>query len=285
MLQSHIQTWRNKLSTNSNWVAETKVLVILIYYLVLGVVVLTVLTNSLTKRVNFNEEADRYFACEASGIIQEDDLETGSSTCKREGLEKLVNPVPTAIAFALLGLYPAINLVYVINFKELKKELWCRAKKIEDSQNYRFKENKRNLQPVDKPSAILSPHQELAGMEQLGKPGEMIQDNGSRRRNLQPVDKPSATSSHQDIDKEQLGKVGESQTYRSRENRKSEKYLPGKKELGRQTYRPPRGSRESDELFTTPPHHQDNIGLSGKINDNQTYRSNSPHKPFKITIV
>lgn len=115
---------------NLNWTAEAKVLVILIYHLILGVVVLTILTNSLTNQSRFREEVGIYFECEKSGII-EDDPSYENSTCSKMGFERLIEPIPTAIAFILLGLYPSVNLIFIVNIKELKKEFECRERRVE----------------------------------------------------------------------------------------------------------------------------------------------------------
>lgn len=113
---------------NLNWTAEAKVLVILIYHLILGVVVLTILTNSLTNQSRFREEVGAYFECEKSGIIEDD---PSYKACNTEGFESLIEPIPTAIAFILLGLYPSVNLIFIVNIKELKKEFECRERRVE----------------------------------------------------------------------------------------------------------------------------------------------------------
>ena len=132
-------------------------LIILGYYLILGAAVLTILTNSLRLGPRFVEAATRYFVCEAPGIKEESsDMEMGSgnlisnSSCNREELEGLVNPIATTIAFVLLGFYPALNLVYVINIKELKEKLWGKKRKVEvvQRESSRHCSQRANIQSV-----------------------------------------------------------------------------------------------------------------------------------------
>ena len=151
--QRHIQARRNQLRVNLNWTAEAKVLSILTYYLILGAVVLTILTNSLTSVQQFFDEAVKYFGCQAKGI--EDDefdmgsanstLESGNFTCDRTGIDGVISPIPTMIAFILLGLYPTVNLLYIVNLRELRKRLTCREERREV---VRPDSNRGNIQSV-----------------------------------------------------------------------------------------------------------------------------------------
>lgn len=111
---------------NLNWTAEAKVLVVIVYYMILGVVVLTIFTNSITDLGDLTTATREYFRCEGPG--------TGNATAcesERKEVERMVNIVPTTIAFVLLGLYPVFNLVYTVNVKELKTQLACMERKVE----------------------------------------------------------------------------------------------------------------------------------------------------------
>ena len=94
---------------------------------------LTILTNSLTAAEEYFKVTEAYFTCKASGTIDAelDSLEDERirTSCDRENFEELVNPIPTAIAFILLGLYPTINLVYIINIRELRRKLMCKEER------------------------------------------------------------------------------------------------------------------------------------------------------------
>lgn len=124
-----MQARRNRLRVNLNWTAEAKVLVIITYHLILGVAVLTIFTNSILEVAGYTTSAFEYFRCENNGVSS-----NGTSMCTRErsDVEGQVNPIPTTIAFVLLGLYPMINLVYTINVKELRAHgmLVCMERKV-----------------------------------------------------------------------------------------------------------------------------------------------------------
>ncbi len=108
---------------NLNWTTEAKVLLILGYYLILGAVVLTILTNSLNSVTEFRRELEKYFKCES--------FPKGNNTCDSHNIESLVNPIPTTIAFVVLGFYPVINLVFTINIKEIREKVCGEKRKVE----------------------------------------------------------------------------------------------------------------------------------------------------------
>ena len=58
-----------------------------------------------------------YFNCERNGA---------NPNCNRGSFENESYPGLTALSYVLLGLFPAVNFLYVINFKELS--CWCRKK-------------------------------------------------------------------------------------------------------------------------------------------------------------
>lgn len=132
-MQRHIQARRNQLRVNLDWTAEAKVILMLVYYMVLGTVVLTIFTKHLTGIDKLREAMDAYFNCEAGGLGRDSfdmaSSSTNSSGCDRGSVERLVHAAPSAIAFALLGVYPLINLVYIINLKELKEKFTFREKR------------------------------------------------------------------------------------------------------------------------------------------------------------
>lgn len=106
------------------WSSEIKVLIILCYYIILGVVVLTTFTIAMANLSDFYEEIVYNFKCERQPQLANNinNNSTTRSTCGRQRLEQLVNPIPTTIAFVLLGIYPTVNLVYTWNYRELKEK-------------------------------------------------------------------------------------------------------------------------------------------------------------------
>ena len=107
------------------WSSEIKVLIVLCYYIILGVVVLSTLTIAMTTLSQLLTEVTKYFDCEGQPQSLENNVTTNStsdSTCDRRPLERLVDPIPTTIAFIVIGIYPAVNLVYTWNYQELKEK-------------------------------------------------------------------------------------------------------------------------------------------------------------------
>ena len=113
-MQKHglIQTHSSK-SPITFGTAERKLLVVFLYYITLGVVSLTSFTLA-TRYVDRNIAATiEYFDCEKSG-------HNNTQACS---LDRVVFPSLTLTSFILLGLFPAINLVFAVNTKELKSAL------------------------------------------------------------------------------------------------------------------------------------------------------------------
>lgn len=104
------------------WSSEIKVLIVLCYYIILGVVVLTTFTIAMTDLKTFYHEIMKYFACERQPQFGNNTNSTNSSTCDLERVERLINPIPTTFSFILIGIYPAVNLVYAWNLKELREK-------------------------------------------------------------------------------------------------------------------------------------------------------------------
>ena len=98
-------------------IPERKILISLCYYVVLTVFVLTSFTLSIRNIEPFSKERRGHFACEQLGQDPENPM-----LCDRQRFRRLAYPKVTAVAFVLLGLFPVVNLVYVLNVKELKKK-------------------------------------------------------------------------------------------------------------------------------------------------------------------
>ena len=98
-------------------VPERKILIGLGYYVVLTVFVLTSFTLSVRNIEPFATELRGHFACEQLGQDPENPM-----LCDRQRFRRLAYPEVTAVGFVLLGLFPVVNLVYVLNVKELKEK-------------------------------------------------------------------------------------------------------------------------------------------------------------------
>ena len=93
--------------------AEKKLLVVFCYYVILATVALTAFTLSTRNSSSIIKGIQKYFLCEQGG-------HNSSSPCSRD-FERHSNPSVTTLAYVLLGLFPAVNLIYAVNMKELKE--------------------------------------------------------------------------------------------------------------------------------------------------------------------
>jgi len=88
-----------------------RVLIVFSYYAILSVSVLTAFCISPRSLQGYFNALDAYFLCERNG--------TGAE-CDRSGFESFRNPALVTIGNILVGIYPAVNLVYVIHIADLK---------------------------------------------------------------------------------------------------------------------------------------------------------------------
>ena len=95
--------------------AEKKLMIVFSYYIVLSSVALTTFTLSTRNIDILIRGIQEYFFCEQGGFDPED-------RCTRDYL-KYAYPSLSTISYALLGLFPVVNLIYAINLKELKAAL------------------------------------------------------------------------------------------------------------------------------------------------------------------
>ena len=95
--------------------AERKILISFSYYVLLAVVALTSFTIATRNSEPFAEQLSHYFVCEGKG-------NDPNNPCDRNTFLQLAIPWLSVIAFILIFLLPAINLVYVLNIKELKEK-------------------------------------------------------------------------------------------------------------------------------------------------------------------
>jgi hypothetical protein len=96
---------------------ERKILITLCYYVLMSVVALTRFTFIVRNAEAFEGRLTDYFACEAGGK---------NPDCDRNDFRQHTNPTLSAMSLALIGLFPAVNLIYAINVGELKEKCCCR---------------------------------------------------------------------------------------------------------------------------------------------------------------
>ena len=109
---------------DTNWGTHARVLTILCYFVVFGIVVLTTFTVSTINFDIFYKKLLSYFICEAKGLPLHNSTSVAGD-CNKESITSLVNPITTTIAFVVIGLYPAVNLVFAIHIRELKEKCSC----------------------------------------------------------------------------------------------------------------------------------------------------------------
>ena len=122
--------------------AERKILIVFIYYVVLGAIATSSFSIYEREAQSFVESVFLYFICERNG---------SNPSCDRGTFESKAYPELAAIANGLFGLFPVVNLVYVINIKELSQ--WCRGK-LRGSKTQPIRVLPRN---VNKPVTMFSP--------------------------------------------------------------------------------------------------------------------------------
>jgi len=63
-----------------------------------------------------------YWRCESAGLNSEN-----SCDGLRDSLRQLTNPGLTSASYILLGIFPAVNLIFAVNVKEIKQKFktWC----------------------------------------------------------------------------------------------------------------------------------------------------------------
>ena len=96
--------------------AERKLLVILCYYVLLGSEALVAFAINAKSIGAFVNAVVMYFICESSGGVTRGKCET-----EMKAYESLNNVGPALLAYVLVGLLPAVGLLYVVQFGEVKR--------------------------------------------------------------------------------------------------------------------------------------------------------------------
>ena len=89
-----------------------KILIIFVYFSIFLGSTLITLTIRLHGFDDLISGITTHFSCESAGVEAEE--------CSRS-FERVESEVSTIITYALIGFFPIVNLIYVINFQELKQ--------------------------------------------------------------------------------------------------------------------------------------------------------------------
>ncbi len=95
---------------------EKKILIASCYYVLLGVIALIALIRGAQNGEATTREIGKYYICESGGIDPDD-----SEECDRSGFQQYKTTELTVCAYILLGMFPAVNLIFVVNIKEYKQ--------------------------------------------------------------------------------------------------------------------------------------------------------------------
>ena len=107
----HLQHSKTKKSSTIIGTAEKKMLLVFVYYILVGAIALSTFTLSI-KYVDYNTtETFNYFDCQKSGF---------NNTCEFNTKQFSAISIAT---YVLLAILPSINLVYALNIKEIKSGL------------------------------------------------------------------------------------------------------------------------------------------------------------------
>lgn len=95
--------------------AEKKIIIVFSYYLVLEVVALASFVLNSQTSDEFSYSLSYYFACESKL--------PGRCDCYRNSALQFTFSGLSDTAYILFALYPLVNLVYAVEFNELKKNI------------------------------------------------------------------------------------------------------------------------------------------------------------------
>ena len=97
--------------------AERKIVIIFCYYVLLVVIALIAFSATTRNGVRFAAALADYWRCELTGVDPENPCDE-----LRASLEGLSFPVLTSCSYILLGISPAVHLVFAVNISELKQK-------------------------------------------------------------------------------------------------------------------------------------------------------------------
>lgn len=117
LISQHYGLFTNKCIISS--AAETKILLILCYYVIFGFVVITFFSIQFAMGESQLQALEQYFLCEEDGV---------GSDCNNSTMQTNSMIGMELTASVLLGLVPVVNLAYVIQWKSTRDTLkaWIR---------------------------------------------------------------------------------------------------------------------------------------------------------------
>ena len=95
-------------------VIETKIFIALTYYTVAGALTLADFSLVATKIDSTTTELQKYFICEGKG---------SGSPCDKSQVQQILTPWLDLTTYALSGLFPVVNLIFIISWKDVKRSL------------------------------------------------------------------------------------------------------------------------------------------------------------------
>ena len=109
LFKASLRQSKNKIGT-----AERKLLIVFVYYVIVIVAALFGASLRVRDREHVNNEIQCYFQCESRGVDP-------SNPCDTSGYNNPVTITMSTISFILLGLFPLVNFIFVVNIGELKE--------------------------------------------------------------------------------------------------------------------------------------------------------------------
>ena len=97
--------------------AERKILIIFCYYVLVVVIALIAFTVTTSNIGQFAAAVADYWLCELTGVDPENPCDE-----LRASLERFQFPVLSSFSYILLWIFPAVNLIFVVNIRELKQK-------------------------------------------------------------------------------------------------------------------------------------------------------------------
>ena len=94
--------------------AEIKILIALCYFFLLGTFMLSAIIVPATQYSQYIAAVSNYFLCESTGVYP------NKKVCERN-FEKYDGRMQFVIGLFFLGMFPIVNLLYVLNVQEIKK--------------------------------------------------------------------------------------------------------------------------------------------------------------------
>ena len=112
----HVQGRQTEAEEKSIQKVELKVLMVLCYWIATGVFTFVIIALRFWQNNRPLEEFAAYFGCESGGLSLE-------SPCDRSAIDRNVSSQALYdVVLMIYGTYPAVNLLYAVNFADLKRK-------------------------------------------------------------------------------------------------------------------------------------------------------------------